>query len=177
MLLMGDEVRRSQRGNNNAYCQDNEISWFDWSLQEKNADIYRFTKRLIGLRLSLDVFKEGQGLSLTQLLRLARIQWHGIKVNEPDWGENSHSLAFMVRGRRELFYIILNAYREPLEFELPPIAGSANGGWRRLIDTYLEPPQDFCDWGESPLIQDSFYPAQARSVVLLVADLSKQVEG
>src|SRR5438874_10089109 len=52
MLLMGDEVRRSQAGNNNAYCQDNEISWFDWGLLERHADIHRFTKALIGLRMS-----------------------------------------------------------------------------------------------------------------------------
>jgi glycogen operon protein len=176
MLLMGDEVRRTQLGNNNAYCQDNEISWFDWSLVEKNAEILRFTKRLVSLRKSLDVFKEGHGLSLTQLLRLARIQWHGTKLNEPDWGGNSHSLAFMVRGRRELFYIILNAYWEQMEFELPPVAGSTNNGWRRVIDTSLEPSQDFCDWDEAPQVQSSFYPAQARSVVLLVADLSNQVD-
>lgn len=176
MLLMGDEVRRTQHGNNNVYSQDNETSWFDWTLLEKNADIYRFTKRLISLRLSLDVFKEGHGLSLTQLLRLARIQWHGVKLNEPDWGEASHSLAFTVRGRRELFYIILNAYREPLEFEIPPASGITGNGWRRVIDTYLEPPEDFCDWDEAPLVQSSIYPAQPRSVVLLVADLSNHTD-
>lgn len=175
MIVMGDEVRRSQGGNNNAYCQDNQVSWFDWTLLAKHADIHRFVKRLISFRLSLDVFKEDHGLSLIDLLRLARIQWHGVKLNEPDWGDNSYSLAFTMRGRRERFHVIFNAYWEALPFELPPAPGGSQNGWRRVVDTNLEPPEDFCEWADAPTVEAATYLVQPRSVVLLVADISRGV--
>jgi glycogen operon protein len=171
MLLMGDEVRRTQLGNNNAYCQDNEISWFDWTLLEKHADIHRFVKRLISFRLSLDVFKEDHHLSLTQLLHLAQIRWHGVQLNQPDLSHESHSLAFTVRGIRAVFHVILNAYWEALEFELPPAPGGSGAGWRRVIDTYLDSPRDICGWDEAPLVESPTFLVQPRSVVLLVAEL------
>ena len=173
MLLMGDEVRRTQRGNNNAYCQDNDISWFDWTLLDKHDDIYRFVKRLIRFRLSLDVFREDHGLSLTQLLNQAQIRWHGAQLNQPDWGSESHSLAFTVRGIRELFHVILNAYWEPLEFEIPPPPDASEAGWRRVCDTYLPSPEDFCGWHQAPVVSGSTYPVQPRSVVLLVAEVPR----
>ena len=137
MLLMGDEVRRTQMGNNNAYCQDNEISWFDWSLLEKHADIHRFVKELIRYRLSLNVYKDIRGVSLTRLLQTAQLDWHGIELREPDWGFDSHSLAFTVRGRRGLFHVIFNAYWKSLDFELPPTAEQGLTPWQRIIDTSL----------------------------------------
>lgn len=170
ILEMGDEVRRTQLGNNNAYCQDNPLAWFDWSLIEKHAEILRFVKRLIQLRLSLDVFKEDHGMSLAQLLKLARIRWHGVKLSEPDWGYHSHSLAFSVRGRREFFYIILNAYWEALEFSLPPVPSGAQTGWKRVIDTSLESPEDFLRWRRAPVIQSTSYKAESRSVVVLAVE-------
>ncbi|MGD8518432.1 MAG: glycogen debranching protein GlgX, partial [Anaerolineae bacterium] len=144
MLLMGDEVRRTQRGNNNAYCQDNEISWFDWSLLEAHADIHRFVKKLVHFRLSLDIFRGGHGLSLTQFLRQAQLQWHGVELRNPDWSYNSHTLAFTVQDRTGFFHLILNAYWEPLEFEIPSPPEHSPNGWRRVIDTSLDAPDDFC---------------------------------
>jgi isoamylase len=169
MLLMGDEMRRTQRGNNNAYCQDNEISWLDWTLLEKHADIHRFVKRLIRLRLSLSVLTGVRDTSLTQLLRQAQLEWHGVKLDQPDWSYDSHTLALAVQGRRGLFHLILNAYSEPLRFELPPPTGDAQGGWRRVIDTFLDSPVDFCDWDEAPQVESPTYLVQPRSIVLLVA--------
>jgi glycogen operon protein len=101
MLLMGDEVRRTQQGNNNAYCQDNEISWFDWSLLDKYADIHRFTKQLIHLRLRFKSTREDHDMSLSQVLQQAKIQWHGVKLNQPNWGSDSHSLALTVGCSRD----------------------------------------------------------------------------
>ena len=173
MLLMGDEVRRTQLGNNNAYCQDNELSWFDWSLLDQHSHLHRFVKRLIRFRLDLPVFEEERGLSLNQLLRQAQIQWHGVKLHQPDWGEDSHSLAVTIRGERELFHLILNAYWESLEFELPPLPAGCPSGWRQVIDTYLEPPEDCCEQ-TGPTIVAPAYRAQPRSVVLLVADISNK---
>ena len=94
MILMGDEVRRTQRGNNNAYCQDNEISWFDWTLLSKHADVHRFVRLLIARRLMRDVEHERRRVSLNQLLRDAKHAWHGVKLDQPDWSPDSHSLAF-----------------------------------------------------------------------------------
>jgi glycogen operon protein len=170
MLLMGDEVRRTQLGNNNAYCQDNEISWFDWSLLEKYEDIHNFVKRLISFRLSLDVFRQDHQLSLAQLLKLARIRWHGVSLNEPDWSMDSHSLAFSIRGRREFFHVILNAYWEDLTFFLPPTPTGVKTGWRRVVDTSLDPPDDFCGFKRAPVIQSTKYDVGPRSVVVFAVE-------
>ena len=170
MILMGDEMRRTQRGNNNAYCQDNEISWLDWGLLEQHADIHRFVKRLIRVRRNLDVFSENQGLSLAKLLHQAQIEWHGVKLNQPDWGYNSHSLAFTVQARRDRFHIIFNAFSGALEFEIPTLSGDGKVSWRRVIDTYYESPQDFCDWKDAPVIRSSTYLVHPYSIVALVAE-------
>src|ERR1700756_1853586 len=85
MLLMGDEVRRTQRGNNNAYCLDNEISWFDWDLLKKHADVYRFVRMMVAFRARRDVVIERSRLTLNELLKQARIEWHGVALNRPDW--------------------------------------------------------------------------------------------
>ena len=102
MLLMGDEVRRTQRGNNNAYCHDSDISWFDWSLLERHRDIHRFVKELNAFRQRRDVV-EGKALSLNQLLNQAHIEWHGVTLKDPDWSNHSHSLAFTLRSLRARF--------------------------------------------------------------------------
>ena len=87
MILMGDEVRRTQQGNNNAYCQDNDISWFDWRLLERHADIHRFVKALNAFRQRRDVVAGGARVTLNQILSRARIQWHGVALNRPDWSD------------------------------------------------------------------------------------------
>ena len=173
MILMGDEIRRTQLGNNNAYCQDNEINWLDWNLLDRHGDLHRFVKQMIRLRLSLDVFKEDHGLSLNQLLQIAQIDWHGIKLNRPDWSDHSHSLAFTVQGGDVLFHIIFNAYRQALEFELPFAAIAPQAEWRRIIDTYLESPKDICNMLEAPPVGSQTYLVQAHSVVLLARDLQQ----
>ena len=96
MILMGDEVRRTQGGNNNAYCQDNETSWFDWTLLEKHADVHRFVTLLNARRVLRDPEPERRRISLNQLLRGVNLAWHGVKLNQPDWSETSHSIAFTV---------------------------------------------------------------------------------
>jgi len=168
MLLMGDEVRRTQRGNNNAYCQDNEISWLDWTFLTKHADIHRFIRGLIHFRLGLSLFQEDRGISLVQLLRQAQLQWHGVKLGWPDWSYHSHSLALSVRGRRRLFHLIFNAYWEPLEFELPPAPSGLPRSWRRVIDTSQDSPEDFRPLAEAPAVEGLSYLVQPRSVVLLI---------
>ncbi|MEZ4556776.1 MAG: alpha-amylase family glycosyl hydrolase [Caldilineaceae bacterium] len=109
MLQMGDEVRRTQQGNNNAYNQDNELSWFDWSLVKKNGDILRFVQKLIRLRQGLAIFGDDHNMSLWDLLQNARFQLHGTKLRKPDLGPSSHSIALTIWERR-VFHLILNAY-------------------------------------------------------------------
>jgi isoamylase len=166
MLLMGDEVRRTQHGNNNAYCQDNEISWFDWTLFDRHRDVHRFVKTLVDLRLRRELSREDPGLSLNQLLRQGEIRWHGVRLNQPDWSHDSHSLAATARGFKGgyLLHLMLNAYWEPLAFELPSPEGP---GWYRLVDTFLESPDDICDLPAAPVVEPSTYLVQSRSVVLL----------
>jgi glycogen operon protein len=170
MLLMGDEARRTQVGNNNAFCQNNEISWFNWSLIEKHADIHRFVKELIALRTNESLPVERLDMTLTELLRQQPVQWHGVKLNAPDWGHESHALAATVRllGYPLLLHIIINAYWKALEFELPSLEGRQET-WRRSIDTYLDPPHDICSWAHSQVVPGSTCRVQPRSVVVLLA--------
>ena len=170
MLLMGDEVRRTQRGNNNAFCQDNEISWFNWRLVEKHADIHRFVRGLIALRMNRDLPVERLDMTLNELMHQQPVQWHGVRLNAPDWSHESHTLAGTVRllGYPLLLHFILNAYWEALEFELPAL-GEAQESWRRCVDTSLDPPDDICRWAVAQRLQGPTCLVQARSVVLLGA--------
>jgi isoamylase len=142
MLQMGDEMRRSQRGNNNAYCQDNQVSWLDWSLLERHRGLHRFVRTLIADRLRV---AEAGGvdrfaLSLNELLRHAEIDWHGVRLGS----DNSHSIAATLRpGPFQLpfwLHVMFNAYWEALDFDLPPPA-AAISGWQRWIDTSRESPE------------------------------------
>lgn len=172
MFVMGDEVRRTQGGNNNAYCQDNETSWFDWSLIEKHADLHRFVSLLIARRLLRDVEHERQRVSLNLLIANAIKAWHGVKLHQPDWGDVSRSVAFSSELRKEglSLHLILNAYREALEFELPTLENS--GPWRRWIDTALDSPQDIVPWEAAATVPGNTYRTEAHSVVALIAQRS-----
>ena len=169
MLLMGDEVRRSQNGNNNAYGQDNEIGWLNWNLVNEHADLLRFTSLLISRRLLRDVSAERERESLSHLIGRATKGWHGVKLNQPDWSDHSHSLALSaeIRQERLLVYLILNAYWESLSFELPLLENRANKKWHRWIDTYLDSPEDIIEWKAAPSVGTHAYTAGPRSVVVL----------
>ncbi|MGR8931985.1 MAG: glycogen debranching protein GlgX [Gammaproteobacteria bacterium] len=171
LLLMGDEVCRTQRGNNNAYCQDNEISWFDWSLSEKNADMHRFVKQLIRLRLALN--RSGQELSptLNQLFQELHIEYHGIKLNHPDWGWDSRSLAILLAKPRQpyIIYFIFNSFWEALEFDLPDHYQNITLNWSCIIDTAKPSPYDCVEISHATRLNSNRYPSQPRSVVVLIA--------
>ncbi len=175
MLLMGDEARRTQRGNNNAYCQDNEVSWFDWSLIRKHPDIHRFVRLLLAARLRRDAAEE-DGVSLNEFLSRAQVQWHGIRLNQPDWGDHSHSLActFRTIKGRFLVHLMLNSYWETLEFEVPPTEENGAIGWHRWIDTSLDSPEDICEGTVAPALEGTRYMVQPRSVVVLFARLHEK---
>jgi len=172
MFVMGDEVRRSQRGNNNAYCQDNETSWFDWTLLSKHADVHRFAKLLIARRLLRNIQHEQQRTSLSELIRNSTHAWHGVKLGQPDWSPNSHSLAFGAELRQDALrlHLILNAFWEPLPFELPRLV-DAGDTWRRWIDTALDPPREIVEWQAAPPVPGRTYQANPHSVVVLISGL------
>jgi isoamylase len=168
MLLMGDEVRRTQRGNNNGYCQDNEISWFDWSLLEKHADIHRFVKSLIEIR-HRRTEATSYDLTLNQLLTRARVECHGVKLHQPDWSDQSHSLAITASadGADLDLCLMLNAYWEPLRFELPLVPENESRSWRRWLDTSLAAPDDICAFSNALPVGGSSYLVNSRSIVAL----------
>jgi len=172
MILMGDEVRRTQNGNNNAYCHDTELNWFDWTLVAKHADIHRFVTLLNERRILRTVEHEHQRLSLAQLIQRANKSWHGVKLGQPDWSPTSHSMALCTEMKHAgyLIYLILNAHWEPLDFELPVNNGNQ---WHRWIDTGLDSPLDIVPWETAPVISGFTYRAKSRSVIVLSAPLMK----
>lgn len=171
MITMGDEIRRTQLGNNNAYCHDDKENGFDWSLVEKYSDVHRFAKLLMSRRLHRDLSAERRRLTLTQLIHEGTTVWHGIKLNQPDWGDQSHSVALSceVPGQGMHVYLGFNAYWEPLNFQLPAAGTSDGNSWRRWIDTSLETPADIVPWDEGPWVEGSSYSVGPRSVIVLWA--------
>jgi glycogen operon protein len=171
MISMGDEVRRTQEGNNNAYCQDNEISWMDWSLLEKHSDVHRFVKLLAQRRSLRDLGPERERRTLHELIHSAVKSWHGIRLNQPDWSDDSRSVALLAEIESEglSFYWIPNAYWEPLTFELPMVDVVSRGPWRRWIDTSLDMPDDIVEWQCAPPISGDLYRVGPRSTAILIA--------
>ncbi|MBN1890496.1 MAG: glycogen debranching protein GlgX [Thermoflexales bacterium] len=169
MLLMGDELRRSQQGNNNAYCQDNELSWFDWSELGTRASLLRFVRGLIRFTQAREIFREERFWVSTG--QEAHLTWHGVRLGQPDWSYDSHSLAFELHhpgtGRDEHLHVMLNAYWEPLSFELPPLP--AGQQWHRIVNTALPSPDDFSDSETAPPVKQHKYRLEARSAAILLA--------
>ena len=166
MLLMGDEVRRTQLGNNNAYCQDNEISWYDWDLITREAGLLRFVREVLDFRRGSFLFTDrhfwGEPGSAT-------VTWHGVDLGHPDFGDDSHTLALELShpGGAEHLHIIFNAYWEALDFALPDLPAAQR--WHRLVDTAQPSPHDFSDPPQPlPQGQDT-YPVAARSVIILTS--------
>lgn len=172
MLLMGDEIRRTQLGNNNAYCQDNETTWFDWSLCAVNSDLFRFVKLMIRIRLNFGEEGQGRQVALEEYLSRTRTEWHGVKLGKPDWNSNSHSVAFSLQDSSvgQAYYIAINAYWKPLEFELPPVTNTPHAGWVRLVDTSLPSPNDIVEDRNGIRVNSATYLVNSRSIVILYYD-------
>ena len=173
MLAMGDEMGRSQQGNNNAYAQDNPISWVDWSLLERHADLHRFVRELVTYRQRRDVVVNARSLSLGELVQRHQVSWHGVEPNQPDWSDSSHALAVTITsvGQRFRWHAMVNAWWEKLTFRLP----AADGGqeyWHRWIDTSRASPEDIVPWLGAPVLEGDTYTVGPRSVVVLIVELS-----
>ncbi len=171
MLTMGDEVRRTQRGNNNAYCQDNDISWFDWTNVNRHAEIHRFVKMLIRIRAIRESVSTQHDLTLAELVRSADIRLHGVQLDQPDLADHSHSLALTAQSLSGdlLMHFAVSAHWEPLQFELPSLPAWASSGWLRVIDTSLPSPLDIVDPLSAVRVTGPTYLVSPRSAVMLFA--------
>jgi glycogen operon protein len=174
MIGMGDEVGRTQQGNNNAYCQDNALSWFDWMQAETNKDLLRFFQRMIAFRrrhpaLHRSRFFTGE----TNARGLKDIAWHGCKLNGPGWDNpECRVLSFTLGGCDEEtdMHIMLNMDWQDLDFEIPPLQGRC---WARAVDTALPSPQDIAEPGKETPFSETTYRVAGRSAVILVSQAPK----
>ena len=178
MILMGDEVGRSQGGNNNTWCQNNKLGWMIWDDKNCDKELKEFVIKLIFLRKQLPEFFSPEYIfdSQKDSSKIKKsdfwIQWHGIKVNKPDWSDWSHTLGYSINKKDEgaVIWVGLNAYKEAMIFELPkPISP-----WKKYIDTSCLKNKNT---SKKPLVNQSTLRIQSNSLVLIVAnEYSKQIK-
>ena len=179
MLLGGDEFRRTQRGNNNAYCQNNEISWYNWNFLQRHEEIFRFTKEIIAFR------KRHPSLRRTRFFTgrdndrnsISDINWYSTVLTQPDWSKKSKTLACLIDGSRletdaeedgNDLYLIFNASKKLHAFNLPKLPSEKK--WWRAVDTSLPSPQDIVPEGEEVFVKpDSRYAVAPLSTVVLIS--------
>ncbi len=179
MLLGGDEFARTQGGNNNAYCQDNEISWYDWTLMEKNSGIFRFVKEMIAFRLRHHGFMRPEFYTGRDgnYNAIPDISWFDEKGAELDWEKTDPCLALRMDGSRadiladrddNDFFIMFNSGAKQVKFKVcEPMAGKK---WYLAVDTSLPSPDDFLSPGQERLLPDQDeYFLQSRSMVILLS--------
>jgi glycogen operon protein len=171
MLLSGDEVGKSQKGNNNVYCQDNELAWFDWSLVDTNSDLLRFTQKMIHFRRNNNSLRRCEFFAGEVNSRgLADISWHGCQVFSPGWNdENSKVLGFTIGSFEDNepdIHVMMNMNYEPLEFEIPQINGRK---WYRFVDTSSESPDDILTDGKELILTAENYTVNSYSIVILIS--------
>jgi isoamylase len=172
MLLAGDEVSRTQHGNNNAWCQDSEIGWFDWRLTEQNADMLRYTRELIALRRRHPSLTANRFFSGAPLPGRDRpdVVWHGTRLNEPLWQDpQARVLACTITGHSEDeadLHVILNMSDQALDAPLP---GALGRQWHVALDTASASPRDIVRPAEQSAAEGDHYLAQPRSVIVLEA--------
>ncbi|MBO4532769.1 MAG: glycogen debranching protein GlgX [Treponema sp.] len=156
MLLGGDEMRRTQGGNNNAYCQDNEISWIDWTLAKKNEGLVRFTKNLIAYRKAHNVFSRTKFFTdCYDKNTVPEIAWYDINAKNPDWAKQKRFLAFKLNGAGSGdtdFYIATNTDIYDLTITLPALADGRK--WYLVADTSLASPEDIAQPGTEELLRE-----------------------
>jgi glycogen operon protein len=172
MLTAGDEVLRTQAGNNNAYCQDNELSWFDWTRLESQREMLEFTRGVISLRrrhpsLTTDRFFHGR---LVPARGIPDIEWHGRRLHQPPWADpDARVLAFTIAGIADGepdLHAILNMSNDALEAELPELSGRA---WYLAVDTGKAAPQDIVEPTRQARLASRSHSVIPRSVVVLEA--------
>lgn len=171
MLLAGDEMARSQNGNNNPYCQDNEISWINWNLLKSNNEIYNYFEKIIAFRKKNKVLMEKEHFETANSLgsRYPEISFHGLKPWEYDNSSESKTLAVMFYDKQSdnnIIYMAMNMYWDKLEFTLPKLVSM---DWYLFADTSKAPPYDITEPGRELLLKNQQkINIDARSVVILI---------
>ncbi len=184
MLSMGDELGRTQNGNNNAYCHDEEWNWLDWTQEQEGGEALGL-KRFVGLMA--DFRRQHSQLHRTEFFTGMDVQgcgypdigWHGVKPRQPDWGSDSRSVAFMIAGKMDesygpetdFIYAVFNMWHEPLSYGLPKLPSGMR--WSLVVDTARPSPDDFFELGSEQLIADqSTITLTERSVMVLIGNRS-----
>ncbi len=162
MLSMGDEIARTQQGNNNPYCQDNELAWMDWSQVESQAELLRFTSQMIAFHRAHHCFGDSRYWTLRGNEQLA-LRWHGVKLEQPDLSFESHSLAYELTNHDHALYVAFNFYSEPLNFQIP----RRRTPWHLRVDTALPSPMDIQPFDSSSPAIGSSRLVTERSIVVL----------
>lgn len=165
MLLMGDEMGRTQFGNNNAYCQNNRSTWLDWERGAKFYEITNFVKNMIKIRKKYSIFRRKNYLELSEC-EDCDVSLHGVKLNSPDYSYYSLSIAFVLHDTETdtSFYIALNSYHEKLAFELPILQ---NKKWYLLVDTSKPEKENFRE--DTEALFEKKYLVQPRSSIILIS--------
>jgi glycogen operon protein len=177
MLLAGDEFLRTQRGNNNAWCQDNDTGWVHWDLDRRRTEFLRFARMAIALRKRHPALRRGtffHGPGPDRALE-PDILWHGTEPHQPDFSAGSRTLAFALDGSltgrdpdRD-FYVACNAWRTDLPFRIP--RSPSGKPWRRVIDTSVPSPHDIVEPDAGIIVPvDTYYPVAAHSMIVLVSE-------
>ena len=170
MLLGGDEFRRTQGGNNNAYCQDSELSWYDWSLVDKNADMVRFFSNIVAFRKRFSTLRRDDFYNGAPNERgVPEVAWHGCRLNEPGWTDPMcRVLSFTLGGMHDEpdLHVMLNMYDLGLDFELPELDGRT---WALAVDTAKPSPSDIVEPGSEAPVDGSTYHVFGCSAVVLVS--------
>jgi len=174
MLVAGDEVGRSQLGNNNAYCHDGELSWLDWNLVRENSDLFRFVRCAIAFRLAHPALRQIKHHDAEDLPErwFPAVSWHGTMAWEPDWASHNRLVAAMFYAfdgtSHDCVYVAANSYWEELDVELPRLP--ADAAWRQFADTSAMPPLDVHEPGREPMLTGQSHASVApRSALALVA--------
>jgi len=170
MMLAGDEIRRTQNGNNNAYCQDNEISWLDWTLLDQNPSLFRFWKRMIEFRKRHSALRDRYFFTgVINERGLPDISWHGCHLNSPGWSDpEARVLAMTIAGFKgeEDIHVMMNMYWEVLTFEIPVLQDRR---WYQAVETIAPSPRDIAEPGGEILTDGYVCPIEGRSIVVLVS--------
>ncbi len=177
MILMGDEMGRTKNGNNNTYCHDNELNWLDWTLLEKNADLFRFYKHIIAFRNAHPALRNTKHFRHCDYVGSGYpdISFHGTEAWNMDWSNLGHTMAFMLCGQHaregtvkdDYIYMAMNAHWDTIPFEIPTLPSGMN--WHISVNTSMNSPEDIWEPGSEPLLEDQrSILLGTRSVIILV---------
>ena len=172
MFVAGDEHRRTQYGNNNTYCHDSPLNWFDWNYIEQNKDMVRFWSMLLKKRsLYREHFKGRYFTGRVNQYGIPEIAWHGTAINQPGWTDpEARCLALTLGDVSDALdgsynlHIMINMHWDSVPFEVPHYAGLA---WRRIMDTSLPTPEDIQCQEDAPIFAEPTYLLSGRSIVVL----------